>query len=242
MTTCAVCGASNPDLTTRCKSCGSNLQERAKALNLFSTVFGLWKYPDYTIRKVVLAEHRNYTFVLATFEAIFLSFFCLFQIKAGDIYSIQLPKLLDTGLLFGVALFLPMIYLSSIVSYLLMRASRKGVPLGNFISGVVYGLHPLALGSVILLPMEIAVYGPYLLSNNPAPWIINAPPFYMFAFLNLVVAAAALSLIVRLAKLIFSKRIIAAVLVGVMLVSSVAATETAKQFLKNETAINAESK
>lgn len=231
LTICSVCGANNPEFSTRCSSCGGTLQEKAKALNLFSTVFGLWRYPDYTMRKIILAEHRNYAFLLAALESIFLGFLFLFIVKAGDIYSIELPRLLLACLLSGIVLFLPTLYISSTVSYLVLRAYRTGVTLRGFLAGTFYGLHPLALGAVLFLPMEVAVYGPYILSNNPPPWVINPPPFYLFAFLNLMIFVAVVNFIVRLTRLIFSRTFTVALLIGVPVIFFVVMTDIAKHLL-----------
>ncbi len=226
-----MCGATNKELATRCASCGGTLQDRAKTLNLFSTLYGIWRFPDYTIRKILLAEHKNYVFILAAFEGVFLGYLFLFFVKAGDTYSIELPRLILSGFVAGILLFLPMLYLSAILSYLLLRVYRTGVTARGFIAGMIYSLHPLALSMVVILPMEIAVYGPYLFSNNPPPWIINPPPFYLFVILELIAVLAAINFVVHLVRLLFTRRIITVAVVGLILIAFSVLTDAAKSLL-----------
>jgi hypothetical protein len=178
-----------------------------------------------------MATHRNYSVMLAAFEGMGLSFLMLFIVKAADIYSVQFPRLLLAGFVMGLVVFLPGIYFFSVLSYFTVRIKRTGASLKGYISGVIYALHPIAVGMVILLPMEVAVFGSYLFSNNPPPQVINAASFYPLAFLDIVFAAAAGVMMLRMTKVIFGARVIfiglAAIFVGVVSV----AVEIAKRIL-----------
>ncbi len=208
MTRCQVCDAENLDLAVRCSSCGSRLQDSVKALDLFSTIYNLWRYPDSTLKKVVLASHRNYTILLAALEGIGLSYLGLYIIKAADIYSVDFTRLLVTGLVLGIVVFMPAVYMFSGVSYLTLRVRKTGAPFWGYISGIVYSLHPLAIGAVVLVPMDMAVFGSYLFSKNPSPEVINPVSFYFLAFLGVVLLAIALALVIRFAKVVFGQRVV----------------------------------
>jgi hypothetical protein len=230
---CQVCSADNLDFATRCKSCGSILQDSVKALDLFSTIYNVWRFPDSTLRKIVLAVHGNYSLLLAALEGIGLSFFALFIVKAADIYSLQFALLLGAGLALGLVVFLPSIYIFGSVSYAAFRVSRTGASLKGYISGLVYAMHPIALGAVILIPMDVAVFGSYLFSNNPPPQVINPVSFYFLALLDLVSLAAAFVMVRRLTKVLFGVRLWAIGLAVVFTGIFAAAVEVAKQILLN---------
>lgn len=219
MTKCHVCEADNLDLAVRCKSCGSILQDSAKALNLFSTIYNLWRFPDQTLKKVIIASHRNYTVLLAALEGIGLSFLTLYIVKAADIYSVDFTRLLVTGIVLGVVVFLPALYVFSGISYLSLRVSRTGASVMGYISGMIYSLHPFAIGAAFLIPMDVAVFGSFLFSNNPSPQVINPISFYFLAFLDIVLLAAAVALILRFSKVVFGRKVtllgIGALFVGV---------------------------
>lgn len=158
---CPICNTDNPDFALRCKSCGSILQQSVKTLDLFSTIYDLWRYPDFTFRKIILAEHKNYTVFMALLEGIGISYFFMFVVKAGDIYSIDLWRLVVSGVGLAIFIFLPFLYVFSIVSYLTLRTVQTGVTLKGFISATIYGLHPVAFSAIVLLPAEVAVFGAF---------------------------------------------------------------------------------
>ena len=231
LTKCTVCSSENKDFSFRCSSCGSILQQQTRTLDLFSTIYNLWRFPDFAFRRIVIAEHRNYTFLLALFEAIGISFLFLFVTKAGDFVSINLGQLVSMGLELAVAVFLPFVYAFSILSYFLARVSTTGARLRGFTAGLIYALHPVAISAMVILPAEIAVFGPYIFSNNPSPQIINAVPFYLLGFLEFLLLIAALIFVVRLTMLLFRSRKRAAIFVGIFFILLFVTTEITKRVL-----------
>ncbi len=231
MTKCHVCEADNLDLAIRCKSCGSILQDSVKALDLYSTVYNLWRYPEQTLKKIILASHRNYTMLLAALEGIALSFFTLYLVKAADIYSLDFTRLLVTGMVLGVVVFLPAIYLFGGISYATLRVKRTGASMTGYLSGMVYSLHPFAVGAVILVPMDVAVFGSFLFSNNPSPQVINPVSFYFLAFLDIVLLAAAVSLVVHFSKVVFGRKVTAVGIAALLSSVFAVALEVAKSIM-----------
>ena len=234
MTKCQVCETDNLDLAVRCSSCGSILQDSVKALDLFTTIFNIWRYPDVTLRKIILASHRNYSLVLAALEGIGLSFLTLYIVKAADIYSVQFGRLLVIGSILGFVVFLPAVYAFGAVSFVALRVWRSGASLKGFLSSIIYALHPLALWAVLLVPMQVAVFGSFLFSNNPSPQVINPVSFYFLAFLDIVFVIAVFYLLLRLAKVIFGTRVL--LISFVVLLSGVfaVALEIAKRIMLNK--------
>jgi hypothetical protein len=228
---CPVCNTANSDFAVRCVSCGSILQQAVKTIDLFSTVYNLWRYPDLTFRKIVIAEHKNYVLFISILEGIALSFLFMFIVKAGDIYSIDLPRLLYSGFVLAILIFLPFLFLFSAINYIILGVSKLGVTLRGFVTAVIFGLHPIAVSALIILPSEIAVFGGYFFSNNPSPRVINPLPFYFLNVLDIVLACAAFVFIVKLSNLLFGTRKYAAVFVVIFFIFLYAAMYVAKKFL-----------
>ncbi len=226
-----MCGTDNLDLTVRCSSCGSILQDRVKTLDLFATIFNIWRDPDRTLRKIILASHRNYSLVLAALEGIGMSFLTLYLVRAADIYSIQFGRLLIAGSLLGLVVFLPAVYAFGGLSFVALRIWRSGASSKGFLSGVIYALHPLALAAVLLVPMQVAVFGSYLFSNNPSPQVINPVSFYFLAFLDIVFLVGVFYLLLRLAKVVFGTRILVVSFVVLLAGVFAVALEIAKRIM-----------
>ncbi len=230
-TKCQVCGSDNLDLAVRCASCGSILQDSVKSLDLFSTVYNLWSFPESTLRKVILATHRNYSVLLGILEGIGLSFVMFYVVKAADIYSVSFPRLIVAGISLGIAVYFPSILIFSLLAYLIFRVRRTGASLRGFVAGMLYTLHPVAIGAVFMLPLEVAVFGSYLFSNNPAPQVINPVSFYFLAFLDVVFGGAVLLSIWRLSKVLSRSWKFMAGTSGILAVIFAVASEVAKHIL-----------
>ena len=231
MNICQICNSANRDFALRCVSCGGILQQRTKTLDLFSTIYNLWRYPDFTFRKIILAEHKNYTILIGLFEAVGFAFFSLFIIKAGDIYSIDLLRLLVAGFSLSIAVYFPFLYLFLLLSYVSARVSWSGASLKGFMAGMIYSLHPIGLSALVILPTEVAVFGPFIFSNNPSPQTINPPPFYLLGFLDCLLGVAAVIFIVRLTKVLFSSVKKAAIFAGFFFILFFVAIEVTKRAL-----------
>lgn len=118
-------------------------------------------------------------------EAVRFSFLGLFIVKASDVFSIELPRLLLAGFGLAVIVYLPFLVFFSSLSYVLARVSKTGASLKGFLASVIYGFHPIAVSAIVVLPVEIAIFGPYVFSNNPSPLTINPIPFYFLEITRL---------------------------------------------------------
>lgn len=234
LTKCHVCGADNLDFAVRCSSCGGILQDTVKALDLFSTIYNIWRYPNSTFRKILLATHRNYSLLLVILEGIGLSFLTFYIVKAADIYTLDFSRLLLTCIALGVVVFVPGIYAFCVLSYFALRVRETGASIKGYISGIIYSLHPVALGAVFLIPLEVAVFGSYLFSYNPSPQVINPLSFYFLAFLDVVFGAAAFLLVLRLMDVLFGARVRMIGLVVMFSCVFVIAAEIARRILLNK--------
>ncbi|MGC8595611.1 MAG: hypothetical protein ACP5US_05060 [Candidatus Kryptoniota bacterium] len=202
---CPVCGLDNSDFKLRCKSCGAILQQRSRTLNLFEIVALIWKNPELAQKRILLAEHRNLTFLIAIIESFAAGFAFLFAIKATDTYSTYLPYLLLGGMIVSILVFLPFLYLVPLIFYILAGVRRTGITIKGFVSAFIYSVHPLAFTSLVLIPVLVAVFGQYSFSNNPSPEVINPLPFYALIFLNVIVVLESLFFLWKLVFLIKPK-------------------------------------
>jgi len=168
---------------------------------------------------------------MGVLEAVGLSFLSFFILKAGDIYSIDLVQLFSAGIGLAIVVYLPFLYLYSILSYMAGRVSRTGASLKGFIAGMIYALHPIGLGAIIILPSEAAVFGSYVFSNNPSPQTINPAPFYLFGFLECLMGTAAIFLVFRLTRLFFGNGKKTAIFAGIFFILLFTAMEITKQTL-----------
>jgi hypothetical protein len=186
MITCPVCRTPNESFEPVCTSCGSFLQSRVDALNLFETAWGLVESPRKTFRRIVLARHKNYVFILSALFGIALVY--------GAIWYRSLGNRVDSAamlMLAGPVLGPPVGILT--VSLLAWVATLAGRMLGGkagfriMRAVTAYATVPVLLSLVVVFPAELAVFGMDLFRTNPHPMVIS--PIAYLVLLGLDTAA-----------------------------------------------------
>ncbi len=184
MITCTVCGGTNDDLATTCAACHSFLQAKVDTIDLFSTIWGLIERPGPTMKKIVLAKHKNYVFVLLTLlgMALSLAFFSYLQLGRlfpyGGLIGLGVAAGPLVGLIFGLLAGL----LAGIITRLL---GGKGTA-KNLRAVLAFGAVPIVLLLVIVYPVEFGVFGKFLFDHNPPPEVYEPTLHYALLALNII--------------------------------------------------------
>lgn len=229
---CPVCGTDNKEFTIRCGKCGAILQQRLKTLNLFETIFFMWRNPKLAQRRILLAEHRNLTLVVATIESFAAGFAFLYVVKATDTYSSFLPHLLFAGAFVSIIVYLPFFYLIPSTVYILSNIKKTGITIKGFVSAFIYAIHPIALMSLVLIPVQVAIFGQYFFSNNPPPQVINPLPFYALMFLSFIVVVSSMFFLYKLVSLVKAKPVrLFILIVGLVICAAFASSFFCKYIL-----------
>jgi hypothetical protein len=140
--------------------------------------------PAATLLRFARSEQKNYVHLLFALTGPLLIAATLSVLRAGD-----------RGLAFGyillaVAVLGPFagLILLSLVSWLAASALRiaLGLRLGYRLAAgyIAYAAAPLMWASVIVLPLQLGVFGITLFSSNPAAWSLQPLPFWLLAGLD----------------------------------------------------------
>jgi hypothetical protein len=172
MIACPVCGAQNDDFGMACVSCKSYLQSKVVNLNLFETVWWLIQSPRSAFRKIVLAQHKNYGFLLSSMLGISLVYTIFWFKNLGGLFP-NVIALTGAGLLVGPPLGLLFVLLLSFTTVALARMFGGKATLRTMFAVIAYAAMPIALSLVVVFPLEVAVFGIYFFGSNPPPVVIN---------------------------------------------------------------------
>lgn len=172
MTTCRVCGTSNDPLALTCSHCKGYLQAKVDALNLFETIWGIVESPGATLRRIVLARHKNYVLLLSALFGIALVYGIVWFRHAGN--SIADPVLLGaTGLILGPPVGLVLVGLFAVAMTRVSRMLGGKASLRNSHAVAAFATIPIVCSLVLVFPVELAVFGFDLFRSNPHPMVIN---------------------------------------------------------------------
>jgi len=178
--TCSNCSAENPPYAYTCKNCNSFLRERVFNIDLWKVIGLLIESPKKAMEMIVFSEHKNFIIFLIIIIAVkllvntrFISLISLGSFNPST--SLYLSYLIVFGILV-VYLILFSICFTSINKLLQITTRFKD----NF-ALLTYSLLPNVFGIIFLFIIEIVVFGEYLFSINPIPFVINGITAYIFA-------------------------------------------------------------
>jgi hypothetical protein len=172
MIACPVCGAQNDDFGMKCVSCKSYLQSKVVNINLFETVWWLIESPRSAFKKIVLAEHKNYEFLLSSMLGISLVYTVIWFKNLGHLFP-NVAALAGAGLLIGPPLGAFFVLVLSLTTVALGRVFGGKATLRTMFAVIAYAATPIAISLVVVFPLEIAVFGMYFFGSNPPPIVIN---------------------------------------------------------------------
>jgi len=172
MLKCPVCGAENGDLDVVCRSCKSFMQAKVDTLDLFSTAWGLLEQPRRTFRRIALAKSKNYVILLSSAVGVVIVYLYLWHWHI----AVQVPSLvtlLGVGLLVGPPLGNLFVALCAAVIGFILRVRGINLTFRNTRAVLAYACVPLVASLLLVMPLEIAIFGSYFFDNNPPPMVIN---------------------------------------------------------------------
>ncbi len=183
MISCTVCGETNEDLAITCRKCHAYLQAKVETIDLFSAIWGLIERPRATMRRIVLARHKNYVLVLLMLlgMAMSLALFSYWHLGRQIHYGLLIAAGIAGGPLVGL--------LFGVIAGLLTKIIAK--PLGgkgsarNLRAVLAFGAVPVVMLLVVTYPVEFGIFGQYLFDHNPPPEVYEPTLHYALLSLNL---------------------------------------------------------
>lgn len=208
---CQVCKSENPSLTVTCASCGAYIRDRVPGLHLFETLWMLIESPHSAMQRIILAQQKNYVFLLQIMFGFAYVAFIFWYVHIGlviDNLQILLFLILVTGPITGIIVVMAL----SLVAFLGLRVQKMSVKYRDINAIVSYASFPIILSIVFIFPVEVGIFGMYLFTNEPSPFSIN-PLAY-----SLVIGLDVLLVIWSLVILFIGLRIISGSIIRLLII------------------------
>ena len=176
--TCKNCNHENPYYQLTCKNCDSYLRERVVNIDLWNTLGKLIESPVKAFEKIIQAEHKNFIFILPVLIAIKLLIDSMLiasnLLKNENIFSRYLINYL---IVLGGFIILVLIY-SLLLKYFNKLFTLQTRIRDNF-AIIIYTFVPIIFALVFVFPIELTLFGRFLFSFNPSPFMIKEFPAYV---------------------------------------------------------------
>jgi hypothetical protein len=155
-----------------CVSCGSYVQDRVPTLDFFATVWTMVEYPGAALKRIVLAEHKNYVLMLAMFFGVSVGFALFWAGHRGDRYE-NIAHLMLAASAIGLLIAIPFFYVLTGIIHGLMALLGGNAPWRNTYAVTGWALFPFTFATMIVLPIELAAFGLLFFSDNPSPYEVK---------------------------------------------------------------------
>ncbi|HMU42129.1 MAG TPA: hypothetical protein PKA80_02410 [Ignavibacteriaceae bacterium] len=176
--TCKICKKENPFYNLRCDECKGFLRDKVPNIDFWSAVLNLIDSPSVAFKTIVFSEHKNFVFPLTFFFTskmillmLFISSFALHNSEAA----------INHFLIFTLIVFISVIatlyFFSWAIKYILYKYRVETRTKDNF-SILVYSLVGYVFSLIILLPIELILFGSTLIQNSPSPFLLKPIPAY----------------------------------------------------------------
>lgn len=215
---CPICNSQNSYLITACTSCGAFIQDRVPKLDLFDSIYRIFENPKQVFLSVARSEQKNYVYTLFAFGGYAVSAMIFMMGRVGN---------LETNFIFTIAIFivvgLPVgllffSLLSGIAWFWNTYIWRTRIPYRISTAFLAYSLIPVVLTVFFILPVELAIFGKFLFSDNPPPQSYKPTIFYTLAAIDAIGVGWSIYLFMRSVNSVYSISMIKSLITTIVVI------------------------
>jgi hypothetical protein len=170
---CKSCNTENPFYEVICINCHSYLRERIFNIDLWKTIEQLIETPVKAFRRIIQSEHKNFIsliFIFAVFKLFISSIFISLIFFRNEQ---ALNYFITRFFLFAGGMLLLLLIISQLLLFILKGVGVKA-RYKDLFALFTFSLMPYSFASLILFPVELIIFGTYLFSVNPSPFIVKS--------------------------------------------------------------------
>jgi hypothetical protein len=177
--TCPNCNSDNPIYDSVCSKCKYYLRDRIYNLDLWTVVTSLIDSPNSAFRTIIFSEHKNFILFIIFFAAIkyLINARFIAMISRGEFQSsigLEYSYLIVIGITSSFFLLFSLLHKSY------GKLNEINIRFRDTLALILYSQIPLLLGLFVLFPLELVIFGDYLFSLNPTPFVIKGSIAYFF--------------------------------------------------------------
>lgn len=184
---CPNCGTENPFYKYTCSGCKAYLRDRIFNLDLWHIIGSLIESPVKAFNRIIQSEHKNFIILIviifsvkAFIDAKFLSI--IFTGESVLRINVIPALLISLGSSFLV------IWIFTFILFFINKLSGLKTRLRDNNAVLIYTLLPYSFALIILFPIELIIFGQFLFSNNPSPFVLKSAVAYtLLAFEGLMI-------------------------------------------------------
>jgi hypothetical protein len=169
---CPNCRTENPLYKYTCSGCKAYLRDKIFNLDLWQLIGMLIESPVKAFTRIIQSEHKNFIIlitVLFSIRAFINSRFISILLYGEN----SLRFNLITALLISAGAGILIIWMFTFILFALNKISGLKTRLRDNNAVLIYSALPYSFALIVLFPIELIIFGGYLFSNNPSPFMIK---------------------------------------------------------------------
>ena len=183
--TCPNCSSENPYYKLNCSNCNSFIRDRISNLDLWNITGMLIDSPVKAFKQIIYSDHKNFIFFILFFVSI------KFLINARFISLFTIGRFTTTtNLPVSFILILSFLVVAMVLfAFIFTRinsSSGFSTRFKDIFSIVTYSQLPHVFGLAVLFPIELIIFGDYIFSLNPSPFVIKETIAYTLFTIELL--------------------------------------------------------
>ena len=185
--TCSNCGKENPFYKLTCENCKGYLRDRIYNLDLWQLIGALIESPVKAFSRIIQSEHKNFILLIAVLFSLraFIDarYFSVLISGESPLRIGLIPELLITA---GAGFLV--IWIFTFIFFFINKLNGLRTRIRDNNAILIYSLIPFSFALIILFPVELIIFGQYLFSDNPSPFVLKPVIAYtLLAFEGLLV-------------------------------------------------------
>lgn len=194
--TCPNCNSENAFYNSVCSGCKFYLRDRIYNIDLWTVISSLIENPTKAFRTIIFSEHKNFILFILFFVSIkyLINARFLSMVSVGEFQStigLQLSYLIVLGIILIYFIIFSFLHKS------LRKKSEISIRLKDTFALIIYSQMPFLFGLFILFPLELVIFGDYLFTLNPTPFVIKGNIAYFFLVLEIGLILWSIFLIIK---------------------------------------------
>ena len=169
---CKNCGHENPYYGLICKNCKSYMRERIFNIDLWNILALLIENPVKAFSIIIQSEHKNFILTISMIASIKLFIDSMFLSLAGFKTEPYFGHFIRNYFIVFASVFI----VTAAFSYIFTRVNKSFGLITRFrdnFSILIYSFSPHALALILLMTVELTIFGGNIFSNNPSPFTIK---------------------------------------------------------------------
>ncbi len=185
--TCPNCGTENPFYKFTCSKCKAYLRDKIFNLDLWQLIGMLIESPVNAFNRIIQSEHKNFIMLITLLFSIraFINSRFLSIFLSGES---TLRFSLETGLLISLGASVVILWMFTTILFIANKFSGLKTRFRDNNAVLIYSILPYSFALIILFPIELIIFGGYLFSDNPSPFILKpAIAYTLLSFEGLLI-------------------------------------------------------